>query len=116
MTMAKKVTIVEKFEEVVGILRSLGYEEEAKFIEERKDLHEKKNTSRKPTKAQEENEAIKTAILDFMEEGKPYTITDIQKAIGLDSNQKTSALMRQLKEADLVIRSEVKGKAYFTKA
>lgn len=116
MTMAKKVTIVEKFEEVVGILRSLGYEAEAKFIEERKDLHEKKNTSRKPTKAQEENEAIKTAILDFMEVGKPYTITDIQKAMGLDSNQKTSALVRQLKEADLVIRSEVKGKAYFTKA
>lgn len=116
MTMAKKMTIAEKFEEVVGILRSLGYEAEADFIEERKDLHEKKNTSRKPTKAQEENEAIKTAILDFMEVGKPYTITDIQKAMGLDSNQKTSALVRQLKEADLVIRSEVKGKAYFTKA
>ena len=51
-----------------------------------------------------------------MVEGKPYTITEIQKAMGLESNQKTSALVRQLKEAHLVVRTEEKGKAYFTKA
>ena len=114
--MAKKMTIVEQYEEVVGILRSLGYEAQADFVAERKDLHAKKNASRKPTKAQEENENIKSSILEFMQVGKSYTITEIQKAMGLESNQKTSALVRQLKESDLVIRSEVKGKAYFTKA
>ena len=51
-----------------------------------------------------------------MEVGKSYTVTDIQKAVGLESNQKASALIRQLKESDLVIRKEEKGKAYFTKA
>ena len=51
-----------------------------------------------------------------MEVGKSYTITDIQKAMGLESNQKTSALVRQLKDNDLVVRSEVKGKAYFSLA
>jgi DNA-binding transcriptional regulator GbsR (MarR family) len=45
-----------------------------------------------------------------------YTVTDIMKMVGLESNQKTSALVRQLKEAGLVIRSESKGKAYFKKA
>ena len=77
---------------------------------------DKKNANRKPTKAQAENEEIKAKILEFMEVGKSYTVTDIQKAVGLDSNQKASALIRQLKESELVIRKEEKGKAYFTKA
>ena len=51
-----------------------------------------------------------------MEEGKAYTITEIQKAMGIETNQKTSALVRQLKDEGLVTRSEVKGKAYFTTA
>ena len=83
---------------------------------ERKALHEKKNASRKPTKVQAENESIKEQILDFMLPNRDYTISDIQKGVGLETNQKTSALVRQLVVADLVIRSEVKGKAYFKKA
>ena len=62
------------------------------------------------------DEEIKAKILEVMEVGKSYTVTDIQKAVGLESNQKASALIRQLKESDLVIRKEEKGKAYFTKA
>lgn len=114
--MATKKTIITKFDEVVTILENLGYKEQAEFIAERKELHAKKNASRKPTKAQEENEAIKAKILEVMESGKAYTVTEIQKAVGLESNQKASALVRQLKEADLVIRKEEKGKAYFSKA
>ena len=114
--MATKKTIATKFDEVIAILESLGHKEQAEFIAERKELHEKKNANRKPSKAQTENEEIKVKILEVMEDGKSYTVTDIQKAVGLESNQKASALVRQLKEADLVIRNEVKGKAYFTKA
>jgi hypothetical protein len=90
--------------------------EELKFLEERAEMHSKKNASRKPTKAQEENEVIKSSILEFMEIGKPYTISEIQKGVGLETNQKTSALVRQLKDVHLVTRSVVKGVAYFTKA
>jgi hypothetical protein len=89
---------------------------ELDFLKQRAELHAKKNASRKPTKAQEENEAIKTKILALLEDGKFYTITEIQKAMGLESNQKTSALVRQLKDGGAVVRSEVKGKAYFAKA
>ena len=116
MTMAKKMTIVEMYEAIIGKCEGVLSAEEIAFLVERKDMHSKKNASRKPTKAQTENEGIKTAILDFMEEGKAYTVTEIQKGVGLESNQKASALVRQLKEADLVIRTEEKGKAYFTKA
>ena len=116
MTMAKKMTIVEQYEAIIGKVEGVLSKEEIAFLVERKDMHSKKNASRKPTKAQAENEGIKTAILDFMVEGKSYTVTEIQKGVGLESNQKASALVRQLKEANLVVRKEEKGKAYFTKA
>ena len=114
--MANKMTIVEQYEAIIGKVEGVLSAEEIAFLVERKDMHSKKNASRKPTKAQAENEGIKTAILDFMSDGVSRTVTDIQKAVGLESNQKASALVRQLKEADLLVREEIKGKAWFTKA
>lgn len=113
--MAKKMTIVEQYAKVEEILRASGNAALADFIQERADMHAKKNATRKPTKAQAENEGIKENILAFMETGKAYTVTEIQKGVGLESNQKASALIRQLRETGAVERSEVKGKAYFTK-
>ena len=114
--MAKKMTIVEQYNAIIEKAKGVLTAEEIKFLEERAEMHSKKNASRKPTKAQEENEEIKAKILDIMEIGKAYTVTEIQKAVGLESNQKASALIRQLKENNFVIRTEEKGKAYFTKA
>lgn len=114
--MAKKMTIVEMYEKVMEKAKGVLSEDELNFLKERAEMHSKKNANRKPTKAQEENEGIKAKILEVMESGKAYTVTDIQKAVGLESNQKASALVRQLKESDLVIRKEEKGKAYFIKA
>jgi hypothetical protein len=111
-----KLTIVEQYGVIIEKAKGVLSEGELAFLKERADLHAKKNASRKPSKAQAENEVIKENILAFMVEGVAYTITDIQKGVGLESNQKTSALVRQLKDAELVTRSEVKGKAYFTKA
>ena len=110
------MTIVEMYEKVMEKAKGVLSADELEFLKERAELHAKKNASRKPTKAQAENETIKETILGFMVEGKAYTVTDIQKGVGLESNQKASALIRQLKEAELVVRTEEKGKAYFTKA
>ena len=110
------MTIEKQYEAIIAKCEGVLSESELAFLTERKELHAKKNATRKPTKAQTENEAIKAQILAFMEVGKSYTVSEIQKGVGLESNQKASALVRQLKEADLVVRSEVKGKAYFTKA
>lgn len=114
--MAKKMTIVEKYEAIIEKAKGVLSEDEVKFLEERAELHAKKNASRKPTKAQAENEEIKAKILDTMEKGVKYTVAEIQKAVGLESNQKASALIRQLKDSDLVVRTEEKGKAYFSLA
>lgn len=111
-----KLTIVEKYEAIIGKVEGVLPQADIDFLRERAEMHSKKNASRKPTKAQEANAEIKAQILEFMVEGKSYTVTDIQKGLGIESNQKASALIRQLKEANLVVRSEVKGKAYFTLA
>ena len=110
----KKITKKEMFEALLNKYDLT--ESEVAFIEHEIELLDKKNGSRKPTADQLKNEETKVEILNLMENGKPYTVTEIQKMVGLESNQKTSALIRQLKESGLVIRTEEKGKAYFTKA
>ena len=81
----------------------------------------KSSGERKPTKTQEQNEVLKSAILDFMETDVLYSIGQLTKdvpelvSVGA-SSQKTSALVKQLKDAGLVVRVEEKRKAFFKKA
>ncbi len=114
--MAKKMTIVEMYGAIMEKAQGVLSKEEIEFLQSRADLVAKKNATRKPTKAQAENEEIKDKILEFMSDKVSRTVTDIMKGVGLESNQKTSALVRQLKEAGLIVRTESKGKAYFTLA
>lgn len=114
--MAKKLTIVEQYNAIIEKAKGILSADEVAFLEDRCELVAKKNATRKPTKAQEENEGIKAQILEFMSDGVSRTVTDIMKGVGLESNQKTSALVRQLKESGSLVRTESKGKAWFTKA
>lgn len=92
-------------------------DKEIAFIDHEIELLSKKNSKDKgQTKTQKENENIKAQIVEFMVAGTDYTVTDIQKGVGLETNQKTSALMRQLVLAEIVVRKEIKGRAYFTLA
>ena len=78
-----------------------------------------KSGERKPTKTQIANEGFKSIIVDNMEHGRLYTITEIAKEMPFGeelSNQRVSALVRQLKDAGVVVRTEEKRKAYFSLA
>jgi hypothetical protein len=90
------------------------------FITHEVELLEKKNASdKKPTAQQTANDAIKVAILGGMEKGKRYTITDLIKSIPECAdltNQRVSALIRQLCDESKVVRTEDKRKAYFSLA
>ena len=94
-------------------------EDEVKFIDHELELLSKKNSAeKKPTAQQTANEGIKQSIVDGMENGKAYTITDIIKSVPACAdltNQRVSALMRQLVENGAIVRTEDKRKAYFTK-
>jgi predicted transcriptional regulator len=93
--------------------------DEIAFIDHELELLAKKNSAeKKPTAVQVANEGIKADILDGMENGKKYTITDLMKEIPACaelSNQRVSALVRQLVTDGAVERTEEKRKAYFHK-
>ena len=119
--MATKITIAEQYAQVEKFLRENGKNSMADFIAERCELHTKRNSSKssKPTKAQTENEGLKEKIIAEMVEGEKYTISDMQKKLDCClelSNQKVLALVLQLKTANLVTRTEEKGKAYYSLA
>lgn len=93
-------------------------QDEQNFIAHELELLDRKNSAeKKPTAQQTANESIKDAILNGMESGRLYTVTEIQKEIpecAELSNQRVSSLMRQLKESGSVVRTEDKRKAYFS--
>lgn len=82
-------------------------------------LAKKSSAERKPTATQRENVGFKDAIVNGLESDKTYTITDIMKSIpevGGLSNQRVSALVRQLVADGVLKREEIKRKAYFSLA
>lgn len=91
-----------------------------KFIDNELTLLDKKKTSSKMTAKQEENAKYKELILDTLAAiGTPATIKEIYEASPElaeslnNSNQRISALITQLKNENLVVRTEVKGVAHF---
>ena len=117
--MANKIKVADKFDGVIALLNGepteFTVEQAVEFLLDRKAKHTAKaNGERKPTKTQVENEGIKERILDALRNSDlPMNVADIMESVGLDSNQKTTALLTQLKNAEVVVRTEVKGKAYY---
>lgn len=119
--MANSVKKTQK-EMYTEILNGYGLSAEHKaFLEGRIAQLDKKSASKsdKPTATQKANAELKDKILAEMAEGKAYTISEMLKALPSCaelSNQKVSAIMKQMVEANLVVRTEDKRKAYFSKA
>lgn len=114
--MEKKITKKEMFAKLREMVSDKP--DMVKFIDHEIELLERKNASKssKPTATQLTNAVHKEKILEFLANGNKATVTQIMKAVGLESNQKTSALVRQLKEVGEIVRTEEKGVAYFCKA
>lgn len=79
----------------------------------------KKNSAeRKPTTTQVANEGYKTAIYAGIGDNA-MTISEMVKAIpeiAELSNQRVSAIVRQMVDSGMLTREEVKRKAYFSRA
>ena len=123
MANTSKMTKATAWGIVKGIVEASNHPQTAELvakIENELTLLAKKNSAeKKPTAQQVVNDSVKQAIIDGMEHGVPYTITDIIKSVPACAeltNQRVSALMRQLKDAGVVVRTEDKRKAYFTLA
>ena len=114
--MAKKITIAENYDLVAKFLADNGAPANLRdFIADRKDKHTKSAST--PSKAQtantEANEKLMADIANGMEVNIEYTVADVMEMVGV-SNQKASYLMRKMTNADIVARTDRKGKAYFT--
>ena len=131
----KKMNMVEKFAAIKAMLNgesaeNFSVEDALKFLDERIEQVNKKNAhgggERKPTKEQIANEAIKEQIAQALcgVDAPGLSIGDICKAVGVESNQKISALVSQMltvrkgveNPSGTVVRTEVKGKAFFALA
>ena len=116
MANSTKKTQKELFNEILG---AYGLTDEHKeFIKGRIAQLDKKSASKsdKPTATQKANAELKDKILAEMEADKSYTISDMLKALPSCaelSNQKISSMLRQLIGDGEVVRTEIKGKAYF---
>lgn len=119
MANQNKLTKKEKFALLKGIPAVAENSVLVEFIDHEIELLEKKNSAeKKPTAQQTANEAIKTAIVNGMEKGRKYTITDLIKSIPECAdltNQRVSSLVRQLVPTSIE-RVEEKRKAYFVLA
>ena len=115
MANTKKMTKAQMFAQIKAN-HNLSADEVA-FIDHELELLAKKNSAeKKPTAQQTANDSIKVAILDYMVEGEKYTISDLMKLVpecAELTNQRVSALVRQLKDEGMVVRIEEKRKAYF---
>lgn len=87
------------------------------FLTHERELLEKKSSNSGQTKTQKENETIKEKIVETLKGLDKYaTITEIQEAnaeLSEYSNQKISALLKQLVDSQVIDKMIDKKKAYF---
>ena len=115
MAEIKKLTKKDYFNELKGLVSDR--QDLVDFIDHEIELLSKKSSRTAPTKTQVENEKIKEKIVaTLVELGKYATITDIQNAnteLADLSNQKISALLKQLYDNKVIEKVIKKKKAYF---
>ena len=111
----KKMTKIEMFTQ---IMKGLTNADEIAFIQHEIELLENKKAGvRKPTSNQLENENFKVAIVDFLKGVENATISDMMEKIPClkeVSNQRISAILKQLVDGGVVVKAYEKRKAYFS--
>ena len=115
--MANKMTYVEALN--IAIEKVDGETKER--LEALKGTLEKRGSNRKPTKTQKANEGVKGTILEALAEiGKPASVTEILATGKFEegtTNQKLTALLRQMVEKDGTVDKTVdKKRSYFAPA
>ena len=89
------------------------------YLENELALLDKKAQKKKATKTQKENVGIKSIILEVLATIGSGTVTDIQNGneeLSALSNQKISALVKQLVESEEVVKTTDKKKSIFSLA
>lgn len=112
-----KMTKKDWFAELITVVSNSDYANKdaaVAFMEHEIELLSR-NKSTKPTATQKENAAIKETIVEVLGTAEKMTVSELMKDSRLadHSNQKLSALLRQLKLEGRVDKEIIKKKAYF---
>lgn len=113
--MAERKTKREYLTELINLVTTSNREEYLPYLEHELELLDNKRKNSKPTKTQEENLKIMETIVTCLT-SEPSTISEIQKRneeLETLSNQKMSALLKKLIDAERVEKVMDKKKAYF---
>lgn len=115
-----KKTRKDLFTEILALDAVQENQEYINFLNKEIAKCNKKSIAKKPTPTQLENEELKKAILEFLnnEDENHFTVTELTQQVSDlqgKTTQKVSALMRQLLLDGLVIRTTSKNKTYFSK-
>ena len=118
MAEMKKLTKRDYFNELKGLESVACREDLVQFINHELELLDRKHGKSSQTKTQIENENIKETIKVALKEiGKAVTITELQNSnedMAQYSNQKLSALLKQMVESNEVVKTTDKKKSYFS--
>ena len=118
--MTNKKTKTEYFNELKSIPAVAENEDMVKFIDHEIELLAKKSASKKATKNKVENEGFKATIMSTLSAFEnPVTVTELQKSneeLNALSNQRVSAILRQMVESGEVVKVVDKKKALFSVA
>ena len=117
--MEKKMTKKEMFGRLIDIVEGANVEDTdvvVDFLNHEIELVSKKRNGM--TKTQKENEELVEVIYNAIAEiGHPVTVTELYENVKSDkitSAQKVSALVKKLVDAERVVRTEDKKKAFFS--
>lgn len=118
MENTKKITKRDNFNKLLTIREVAEDTQLVEFINHELELLNRKSASHSTAKTanQKANEEIKTKIVDALVQLGKSTISELQagsEEMAEYSNQKLSALLKQLVDSKQVIRTMEKKKAYF---
>ena len=115
--MATKKTQKDYFNEIIEVVSEVGRTDLAEFCEGRIEVLNKK-TANRSKKVNEENESIKTIILEVLAttEGTVTELMKVNDVLGEFSNQKVSSMLRQLKDEGKVNKRTEGRKSIFSLA
>ena len=116
----KKMTKKDYFNTLLTLDAVASNEDLVAFINHEIELLSRKSSGeKKPTATQKANEGLKVEILEQMETGKAYTVTDMIKELAccseLSTSKVSSIVNKMVREDGTVEKIEEKRRSYFRK-
>lgn len=113
----EKRTQREMFNEIIEFAQAGNRQDIVEFCKGRIAVLDKKSENRSQTKTQKENAELAKIILNVLKGAKPMTVTEIQgkdTTLGALSNQKVSAILRNMVKDGTVVKDTSTKKTLFS--